>query len=258
MGPSRWLGVTSRDKLVASSGSALRGLLALVLQESSQALMGPPRVESPNGAPGDLVAKSEMSSQAVSEDCPGASKEGVSAAELIVPVEDVYPEEGWKAVTLTKGRKAILILYALVALFLCTIAVPWVHYFPGTEKKLVQGSGYAPIWSPTLVVEWSGEDEIGPDMLENFISLSLEERASFLAGSRQEVQKIYKRFQNLPPEEQRSIIADFRKTRRAYVVARTLKGQFERYIDTRRLLVELLGLTIVAGAAFAFFGPKEQ
>jgi len=221
-------------------------------------LMGPPRVESPNGAPGDLVAKSEMSSQAVSEDCPGASKEGVSAAELIVPVEDVYPEEGWKAVTLTKGRKAILILYALVALFLCTIAVPWVHYFPGTEKKLVQGSGYAPIWSPTLVVEWSGEDEIGPDMLENFISLSLEERASFLAGSRQEVQKIYKRFQNLPPEEQRSIIADFRKTRRAYVVARTLKRQFERYIDTRRLLVELLGLTIVAGAAFAFFGPKEQ
>jgi len=163
-------------------------------------------------------------------------------------------------VTLTKGRKAILILYALVALFLCTIAVPWVHYAAHTQKELVQGSGYAPIWSPTLVVEWSGEDEIGPDMLEKYISLSSEKRASFLAGSRWEVQNVYKLFmlRNPSPEERRRIITDFRKTKRVYVAKSTIEREFERYIDTRRLLVELLGLTIVAGAAFAFFGPKEQ
>lgn len=158
---------------------------------------------------------------------------------------------------LTKWRRRILIGYATTVLFLCTIAVPWVHT-PMGKKEIVRGSGYAPIWSPSKISIYYPRMEVTPQDLQKLADLTPEEQRKAVEARRfKRTHKIYKRFIGLSSKEQRKAITSLRERHKVYVVPRAYRTTLTRTLDFARLFVELLGLTAVAGVALLLAGPKR-
>ena len=161
------------------------------------------------------------------------------------------------------GTKAVLVAYGATVFTLSVIAVPWVHY--EERKDTIVGSGYAPIWSPPVWKESYPDEWIGPEVLQNFNNLSASEQDDALNKYQNEhrlgVRNLLIWFRSQPKDEREEIIARLRKNRQGYPIKGDFKGTYRREINPQGLLLELLGVSALAGVGVVlttFFRRQDR
>lgn len=164
--------------------------------------------------------------------------------------------------------KAVLAAYGATIFVLCVIAVPWVHYvnsrYRAGENRIV-GSDYAPIWSTPVWDERYPDKWIGPDTLEEFNRLSRSDQDDILSkyvnDHLRDAKNLLEWFRSQPKHERDDLIARLRKSGHGYNIKGDFKGSYRREINVQRLLLELLGVSAIAGVGLVlttFFKRQRQ